>query len=559
MVQRFLKLFHSEFSGIHKAAIILALSSGGSSLLAIFRDRLLAGTFGAGRNLDIYYASFRVPDILYVVSLSIVSVTVLIPFFLDKLSISKEETDSFLNGIFTVFIFGMSGIALVAFFAAPYLAGIIAPGFSIEDQNQLIILSRILLLSPVLLGLSNLFSSVVQSFRRFLIYALSPILYNIGIIVGIAVFFPIWGLNGIAGGVVLGALMHFLIQVPGVLKLGFLPRISFNINFPEIWKIIRFSFPRTIGLGMNQLVFIFITSIASILSAGSIAVFNLSYNLQAVPLGLIGVSYSVAAFPTLSRLFIKNKKEDFLKHIITAARHIIFWSIPASMLFIVLRAQIVRVIFGYGEFGWSDTRLTAAGLAVFSVSIVAQALIILFVRGFYAAGITKKPVLVNVFSSLFIVASSFYLVKIFNSSGYLKFFFEAILRVEGVNGGSILMLPFAFSIGMILNCFVLWKLFRAEFGRLDGVLRKTFFQSLASAVIMGFTVYLSLLFFGTVFNTETFVGIFLQGFLSGIIGIATGFCFLKAVKNRELEEITSSLKQKFWKENTVVPEHEDLS
>jgi putative peptidoglycan lipid II flippase len=292
----------------------------------------------------------------------------LIPFFLERISTQREKGQKFFDNIFSVFLLAMIFLTAIVFFIIPYLSGIVAPGFSLEAKNQFVILTRILLLSPFLLGLSNLLSSIVQSFNRFFVYALSPLLYNIGIIFGIIILFPYLGMVGIALGVVLGALLHVSIQIPTIIRLNFVPKFKLKLNFPEAWQVIKFSLPRTFGLGLNQIVLIFITAMASLFSVGSIAVFNLSFNLQSVFLTVIGVSYSVAAFPTLAKLFISDKKK-FLGHTIIALRQIIFWLIPISILAIVLRAQIVRVIFGYGKFGWRDTRLTAACLALFAVSL----------------------------------------------------------------------------------------------------------------------------------------------------------------------------------------------
>ncbi len=559
MVQRILKFFNHEFGNIHKAAIVLAFSSIGSGLLALFRDRLLAGHFGAGKTLDIYYTAFRIPDFLYVFMLSVTSVAVIIPFFLERMSVSKEKTQAFFNGVFSLFILSNFALIIILFLFAPFLIRLMAPGFSVSDQNQLTNATRILLFSPFLLGLSNLFSSVIQSYKKFFIYALSPILYNLGIIFGILFFSYDLGLKGVIFGVILGATMHLLIQVPEIIRLGFMPRFSFNINFSEIKEIVKFSLPRTLGLGLNQFVFVFIIGTASLLAAGSIAVFTFSYNIQYVVLGVVGFSYSVAAFPTLTKFFVKNQKKEFLDLVISASRHIIFWTLPAIALFVVLRAQIVRVILGSGEFSWSDTRLTAAGLALFAISLTAQSLNVLFVRSFYAAGKTMKPLIINIFSSVFIIISSYVLIKIFNVYEPMKIFFESVLRVKDVPGTSVLMLPLAFSLGMIINAVLLWKSFQKEFNHVGTFLKKTLWQSLASALLIGVVAYFGLSVFDDVFNLETFIGIFLQGLFSGLIAILSGCILLKFLNNQELNDVISSLKQKFWKTDTVIPEHEDLS
>ena len=555
MVRRILKLFHYEFGGLHKAAALLAFSAGASSLLGLFRDRLLAGSFGAGSHLDVYYASFRIPDLLYnIVALSLVSVTVLIPLFLEKTRRSKKEAYSFLSGIFTVFIFLMALFALILFFLTPFLTKLVAPGFSLQERDNFILLTRIMLLSSVLLGLSNLLSSVIQSFRRFFIYALSPIFYNLGIILGIIFLFPLFGFKGLAMGVVLGALLHASIQIPGLLKLGFFPRLTFDIDFRDIKKVIKLSLPRSLGLGMHQIVLVFITAIASGLAAGSIAVFNLSLNLQSVALTVIGVSYSVAAFPVLAKLFVDGKKEEFLGHTLSAARQIIFWSVPASVLFIVLRAQVVRVILGTGVFNWTDTRLVAASLAIFSVSICSQALIILFTRAFYAAGKTARPLAINALSFAFIIASAFWLTGVFGSNSWFRGLFEKIMRMEGIAGTDVLMLPLAFSAGMVLNAAVLIASF-SRFYRIS-VLRKIknmLVQTISASALMGVAVYVSLRILAGFWGIETSLGVFLHGLLSGILGILVWFVVLRIMGNSELKEITVSLKVKFWKTPVIAP------
>lgn len=560
MVQRVLRLFHQEFGGLHKAAVLLALSAGGSSLLAILRDRLLAGTFGAGRSLDIYYAAFRIPDFLYVFSLSLVSVTVLIPFFLDRVEKDKKDAHRFINNVFTLFLVVMVIAVVVIMLIVPYLIDILTPGFHDADKTELIILTRILLFSPLLLGLSNLFSSVIQSFRRFFVYALSPILYNIGIILGIILFYPTLGLNGIVLGVILGAFMHLAIQFPGISKLGFIPSFSRlkKINFSEIKKVVALSFPRTLGLSLNQIVLIFITAFASTLGVGSIAVFNLSFNLQSVPLAVVGVSYSVAAFPTLSKFFVGGKKKEFVEHVILAGRQIVFWSIPIIVLLVVLRAQIVRVIFGYGKFDWADTRLTAAALAIFSVSITAQAMIILLVRSFYAAGRTVKPVVINLLSSVFIIVSMFLLVEMFENIHVFNNFFEKILRVENVDNTVMLMPPLAFSLGMILNAVLLTIFFQKEFNQLWRFIRKSFYQISIASISMGVVSYYVLKIADGIFDIQTFVGIFFQGLLSAVTGGLVWFVLLFIMKNREMKEMINSLKEKFWKTPVVAPGPKEL-
>ena len=310
MVKNILNLFYREYGGLHQAALILAISSVVSAAFGLLRDRLLAGNFGAGESLDIYYAAFKIPDFIYIISLSIISVNALIPFFLKRRRFPMNRRKIFGRN---TLVFPVNDIFLTAgaYVLIPYLAGLMAPGFSESSKKRVCFLARILLLSPVFLGLSNLVSSVIQSHNRFIVYALSPVFYNLGIIFGLIFLFPKFGLAGIVSGVAIGAAAHLAIQIPAIIRLGYFPWPAKKINIKETWKVAKLSFPRSLGLGLNQIILIFITASASLLSAGSIAVFNLSFNLQSVPLAVIGMSYSVAAFPTLAKLFVNNKKGSF--------------------------------------------------------------------------------------------------------------------------------------------------------------------------------------------------------------------------------------------------------
>ena len=409
------------------------------------------------------------------------------------------------------------------------------------------------------MGISNLFGSVTQSFRKFFVYALSPVLYNIGIIAGIIFFYPMFGALGLAWGVVLGALLHLAIQFPVLASHGFIPRFSFNVDFSSIKQIIAVSLPRTITLSLNQLALIIIVAIASTLEEGSVSIFNFSYNLQSVPIVIIGVSYSVAAFPSLIKFFSSGNREGFISQIGDAARVIIFWSLPITFLFIVLRAQIVRVLLGSGAFSWSDTRLTAAMLAIFAVSLIAQNLLPLLIRGYYAAGNTRRPLLVNLFSYALIIFLSGGLLYLVRQYPEFSYFMENLLRVSDVSGTEALMLPLAYSIGSVVNMILLFKIFQKDMAPgLYNSIKRTFFESFVASFFMGFTAYQFLNVFDKIFNINTFFGIFFQGLASGLLGIFVGLILLKLLGSRELEEIRQSLHHKFWKTRAIAPEQEIL-
>ena len=554
MVRRIFNLLQREIRGLHEAAYLLGAFALASQLLALFRDRLLTGKFGAGQILDVYYAAFRIPDFLFVTIASIVSLSVLIPFLIDRIGKSEEEGREFISGVFSFFALAMLATSVVMYLLIPWLSELLFPGFTPSAYADLTTLTRILLLQPILLGASSLFASVVHVYKKFILYALSPLLYNLGIIAGIVFFYDSFGIKGLAYGVVLGALMHLLLQMPFIVQEGFLPRFGLKRHWREIKQIIMLSLPRTLALSSSQIALLVLAGLASLMSVGSIAVFNLAFNLQSVPLAIIGASYSVAAFPTLAQLFSRGDKERFFEHITVATRHVIFWSLPALSLFIVLRAQVVRVILGTGKFTWDNTRLTAAALAFFALSLVAQGLVLLFVRGYYAAGMTKKPVIINVFSSFLVIVFAFMFTALFDHSMLWRYFIESLMRIEDVPGTVVLMLPLSYSLALIINATLFWVLFQRDFSRFTRMLSTTFFQNLSGAIVMGFAAHIMLNVLSTIFDLNTFIGIFMQGLFAGIVGIICGILVLRILHNRELSEVWRGFHRKFWKTTVISSE-----
>ena len=559
MVKRLIKLFNREISGLHEAAYLLGFFAILSQLLALVRDRLLAHYFGAGNVLDIYYAGFRVPDFIFVTLASIVSISVLVPFLTEKLEKGKEEGKKFLDSIFSFFFISIVIVSGIAYLAMPFLIKFIFPGFiDPEKISEVVIISRIMLLSPILLGLSSLFGSVTQVYRRFFLYSISPLFYNLGIIAGVVFLYPVFGIKGLAYGVVIGALIHFLIQIPFVVSQGLWPKISLRFNPMFIKEVITISIPRTITLASSQLSTLVILSIASLIGVGAISIFNLSYNLQSVPLSIIGVSYSIAAFPTLARYFASGHREKFLLEVETSAKHIVFWSMPVIVLFVVLRAQIVRTVLGSGQFDWSDTRLTAAALAIFSISVIFQSLNLLLVRAFYAAGKTAKPMIINISTALLSIFCSYVFYKLYLSNQIFRYFLESLLRVENTRDSAILALPLGYSFGVILGGVYLLIAFAKEFNTSMKLLLKTAYQSFCASIIMGFVSYLCLNLFDDLFNLNSLLGIFSQGLFSGLIGIAFGIIVLKTFGSTELEEVWQTLHHKIWKVKPVSAEISEL-
>ena len=559
MMQRIFSYLNKEIKGLHEAAYFLGIFTLLSQVLGLVRDKLLAYYFGASTMLDVYYAAFRIPDLIFVTVSSLVAVSALIPFVVRENKKGKEEEEHFINSVFTVFSVSIILVISVIAFFVPQLLKILVPGvYGGAYQSTLILMTRILLLSPLLLGISNLLSSVNQSRKIFVVSAVSPLLYNCAIIFGIIFLYPHYGLPGLVLGVILGSLFHMAIQIPSIAVCGLRLRFITKIDWKLVKEVMTLSIPRTFTLAGNQLSMTSLFYLASFMTAGSISVLALSYNLQSVPLAIIGLSYSSAAFPTLAKLYSEGKKSEFVSHVVSAARHIIFWSIPVAILFVVLRAQIIRVIFGSGNFNWDSTRLTAASLALFSLSVTAQSLELLFVRGFYSAGMTKKPLTISTITSVLAFVFALGLNHLFNTSSTFRIVFENIFRVGGVPGTETLMLPLAFTLAALIQIIWLWRLFEKDFSGFGRTLMRTLFDSLSASLVMGYVAYVSLDFFAKFLKLSTLMGIFLQGFISGVCGIISAIIILYLLKNTEIKEITKALQHKIFKIGTVVPEQTEL-
>src|SRR3989344_1083541 len=245
MVKKIFTFLNKEFNGINEAALLLGSLTFLSQILGLIRDRLLASYVGAGAELDVYYAAFRIPDFLYISIASLISVTVLLPFLIEKMGKDNDKVKGkkFMNEMFTAFILFMVFVSIIVYIFMPYLAHLIAPGFSAENTNSLISVSRIMLLSPIFIGISNMFGIITQAYKRFFIFSLSSVFYNLGIILGVVFLYPIFGISGLAYGVALGAIMHFGIQALASHGCGFTPKFSLSINLKEIKAVALTSLP----------------------------------------------------------------------------------------------------------------------------------------------------------------------------------------------------------------------------------------------------------------------------------------------------------------------------
>ncbi len=508
-------------------AIIIGSASIISRALGLIRDRILSTEFGAGALLDSYFTAFKIPDFIFnilvlgVMSASFVPVYIA---YLKKKGVKNGQEDATLvaNGVLNILGLGLIILAVLCYIFAPQLIDIIAFGDEAAQQAQTVLFTRLMLGSLFFFGLSNVLSGILHSHKRFFVYALAPIFYNVGIIFGILVLVPLMGTIGLPIGVVLGAFLHFIIQVPTVLKVGFRYRPTFAFSHPGVRQILKLMPPRAFALGLTQLNIVVLFAIASTLDEGARSVWQFADNMQHFPINIFGVSLALAAFPVFSEAFANNDLKKFKEVFSENFRRILFFIIPVSIATLLLRAQLVRIVYGAGQFDWEDTILTADTLGMFALSMVAQALIPLLARSFFAKQDTKTPVIVS------------------GTAMIINVFLAIILAPRmGVIG-----LALAFSIGAALQMLMLLATLRARHGDLDDdhVVSSTW-KIVVCALGMGIVIQGLKYVVAPFVDMHTGFGILMQTLAAIIGGGATYITIALRFKFDEAEAIVKKFKE----------------
>jgi putative peptidoglycan lipid II flippase len=519
------RIFNSQIHSITGAALVLGAASFISRLIGIVRDRIFAHFFGAGDALDIYYAAFRIPDIIYNLLVAGALTAGFIPVFLDIYVKNKKQAKELIHLVITTLSVLLIIVCFILIFTTHKLVPLIVPGFTGEKLQSTILLTRIMFLSPIILGISGVLSGVLQSLKSFVVYSLTPIFYNLGIILGVILFYPIFGLKGLAFGVILGTILHLAIQLPSIYLHGFTFKFAWDLKNKVLRKIGLLMIPRTLALATSQINLLVMTIIASTLGTGSIAVFNFANNLQYFPIGLIGISFALAAFPTFSELIAKGEHEKMGRHLVATIRQILFFILPLTIIFLLLRAQIVRVVLGSGEFDWTATIATADTLAFFSLSLFAQCLIPIITRSYYALKDTWTPFNIAFASSLINIIASLLLKDKYGIAG----------------------LGLAYSIAMIFQLIILSIYLRKKLPKNIGLssIFSLSYSLVPFSIIMAVTIQTLKTPLANMVDMNTFIGIFTQGAVSGTIGLCVYFFLCHIFNIKEMAQLRKSLHKKW--------------
>ncbi len=443
---------------IARAASVVMLAFVASAVLGVVRQAAINATFGAGATLDAFMAAQRVPETLFVLVAGGALGSAFIPVFTRFLATGDSDgAQRLANGVIGLLAVAATALVVVAFvLARPIVQHVLLPDASPATQALSVELTRIMLPTVLIFGVSGLMMGMLNAHQHFLAPALAPSLYNIGLIFGALVLARRGNIHGLAWGAVLGALLHLGIQLPIVWRLRFRFRPTVGLHIPGVREVLVLMGPRVLGLGVVQVNFWVNTALASGMVEGSVTALTNAFVLMMTVLGVVGRSVGTAVFPTLSTLSAQHDTEHFRRTLSGALRGVVFLSIPAGIGLAVLSEPVIALLFERGEWTARDTAGTAWALALFSVGLAAHSALEILVRAFYALHDTWTPVKVGTVTMLLNIALALALIRALGYPDSTEF-------ERGPIGG----LALAMSISTAIESAALWAILRRRVGPLD--------------------------------------------------------------------------------------------
>ncbi|MBI4037436.1 murein biosynthesis integral membrane protein MurJ [Candidatus Curtissbacteria bacterium] len=513
---------------ILSAAFVIAVSVALSRALGLIRYRLLASYFGHDlKLLDSFIAASVLPDAIFEVLIFGAIGLAFIPVFSKYLHGDEmQRAWKFASTMISIGLVVFLVFAILIFVLAPYLPQFIAPGVIAKDPltSPLIArLLRIMIFAQAFFVVSIFVTGILQSFQRFIVPALASIFYNAGIILSIIFLAPVFGIYAPALGMILGALLHLLIQLPLVGSLGLRFKFNFNIKDQDVRETFALMWPRMLGLGIIRIADLINVALASIAAVGSIVAFNFAQVLQLVPISLFAGSIAQAALPSLSLRIHAQKMDQFRTLFRESFHQILFLILPFAAILAILRIPVVRLVFGAREFPWETTVLTGRVLIAFSIGIAAQASGLLLLRGFHAIKDSMTPVKINIVSVFINVTLSVLFILVLNLS--------------------LIYLALSYSVGSIVNALLMLYILdkRVHFEKKEFIL--PIIKMGAISIVTAFSLYIPMKFLdqlvfdttktvGLIFLTSvaTSVGLFVYFSLSWIFKVEQVYIFAAFIK-----------------------------
>ncbi|MCL4353805.1 murein biosynthesis integral membrane protein MurJ [Patescibacteria group bacterium] len=416
LLQKGVNVLLKRQTNILSAAFIIMATVILSQILGLVRQRLLVAIFGASNTLGVYLASSSLPNFLFQLLIASAFSSAFIPIFSDYLTHGKEkEGHKMASDLFLITFIIFSILSLILFIFAPFFLELInlGSGFSASQMSLMTKIARIIIVGELIFMIGTFYSSLLQSYNHFFIPGIAAAFYNLGIILGIITLSSKVGIFAPAYGVILGSAVFTAIQFPVLKRVGFSAHFSFSSDIfktPGLYDTLKLMWPRMVSIGSFQLGTILVVSLISFLPASgrSYVIFDYAQTLSFAPVILFGQTIAQAAFPVLSRE--RRMLGDFQKTFVTSFNQLLYLILPVSVLFLVLRIPIVRLVYGAAAFDWQATVSTGKTLAFFSIAISAQGLIYLVSRGFYALHDTKTPLIIGAISTAAMLILSYIFV-----------------------------------------------------------------------------------------------------------------------------------------------------
>jgi len=488
---------------IFSSAIIIATMIGISRLFGFFRYRILAGYF-TKEQLDVFFASFRIPDLIFEILITGALTTSFIPIFI-KYQKNKEELNKNISSIINLISLSMVGFILITVIFADQLIPLITPGYSAAKINQIVLYSRWLLLGQLpFLILGNFLTGIGQANKIFFLSAMAPIVYDLSIIIATYFFSASFGLSAPILGVVIGAVLFFLVQIP------ILPNVDFQFKLiikksAALVEFFRMVVPRALTVIATQIDATIDLTLTTFLGSGAYTIFYLAQRLQLLPVSVIGIAFGQASLPYISEIYQAGKIEELKKIVIDSILNLIFFVVPIASFFIFARTPLVRFFYGGQKFDWEATVQTAITLSWFAISIPFHTVYYFITRCFYALIDSRTPFFVSITFILINLTLSLLLILVFKLPVWA--------------------LSISFSTSITLQVIVLFFLFQKKIGKLDMTFLLTELFKMGVAVLLSsvFNYFLMKLLDGLVFDTSRTINVIL---LLAVIGVVHVLLYL---------------------------------
>ena len=518
----------ADSQSVLAAAGVVALGFIASRLLGLLRSVAIAHAFGTDPHLSAYWVAFRLPDLVFQVLAGATLSAAFIPTFSRvRMRNGEQAAWRLASDVLNLVSIATTVMAVVAFVLAPWLVPLLAPGLGAtsgraEELRELaVMLTRVMLLSPIMFGVSGMVTGILNARQHFLAPALAPLVYNLSIIAGALLLAGPFGVRGLAAGVVLGSLGHLLVQLPALRTIGMRWTPTLDFASPGVREVARLMGPRVIGLAAAQLNFIIVVFFASYVSDEAISALTYAFLIAMLPVGVVGMAISTAVFPTLAQQAAAEQMETLRESVARSLRLILFLSIPSSVGLVLLATPVVRLTLERGAFDAHSTALVAAALVWYAIAVFAHSGIEILSRGFYAVADTRTPVALAVLAVVV--------------NGVLS---AALVAPFGVRG-----LAAATSIAAIVEFALLFRALAGRLGEMRGRgISNSIYRTIVASVVMGqVMLLLSLVLRALGTDIDSTWGALVLTVVVGLAGLLAFLVTAAWLRSREVEEILQRL------------------